>query len=996
MEILLKYIYTGIIDLDNLSGLKVLNLLIATDELDFRISDRIIKYYDFESKSFIKEDPYEVLHIVFHLNDPFTSLKDVCLHSICENSEMFFKLPKFLTVDKPILKYLLQRDDLVIKEYIILDFLLEWGMAQMSNTVNINNISNWTTNDYNKMREILQELLPLIRWFQIPSALFHNNRQLYKMILPEALFDDIINFYNNPRIIPNSSVLISPRKQSFDPVIIHKWHFAKISNWIDKKETDYYDNRTMPYSFKLIYRSSRDGIDSRKFHELCDDQGPTLLIAKTIDTGELIGGYNPESWKFSATSKDSFLFSFANIDDFRSNSGIIARCLPKKSDSTNNSYGPVFGNRDLAIKNNVIISEGFNSYPEAKPFVNSQQELFIEDYEVFKSISEEYFTYYEYSDFNNFLSIGSGSFGNVIRANWKHSDHVVALKSFKVDKITSENFVNEIKLHKKVDFHPNILRFYGITSRGIADAMKKYSMVLEYADSGTLSAYLNKYSNEMNWNIKFQLALQLASAVECIHDFEIVHRDLHANNILVHQNIIKLEDFGLSKKTAEESKNLSQIFGVLPYVDPKDSANDNTTMLLTIGILKGKRETIIDGTPPEYKCWKYEPDDRPNAQDVVSTLKSITSPEQNNMIMPQSYEFTQSSIAATCVNTSSNLITKWNQKDEETETTTCVNTSSNLIVNWNKKNEETKTTTCVNTSSNLRNKKNTKSEINIEKTFNLTIENNDTNNDKENLQKQINSQMEEQVSNEKEYLKFQQVELEKKEKDLLARQEEIKLEKSRLEQEVKILSQQVESLKTDLIRINTIYQSNEKNINKMENKEKKSLKSEIKQINQKLEDKKDEIEELEGKLNEVSKSISNLKNKIDELNQLKEDFNNKLYGSKVSTANLRKQMDSLNTDIHSKSKKLSNQLKEQKKIKDKLVEVRKNAKTIQEEKDQIFKKKSEIKELELKELIDTVRTELSKKRKPMLEKLLEEQKKSIEINEINGNSDSEELEYYSK
>ncbi|CAI2182829.1 11948_t:CDS:2 [Funneliformis geosporum] len=271
MEILLKYIYTGIIDLDNLSGLKVLNLLIATDELDFRISDRIIKYYDFESKSFIKEDPYEVLHIVFHLNDPFTSLKDVCLHSICENSEMFFKLPKFLTVDKPILKYLLQRDDLVIKEYIILDFLLEWGMAQMSNTVNINNISNWTTNDYNKMREILQELLPLIRWFQIPSALFHNNRQLYKMILPEALFDDIINFYNNPRIIPNSS-----------------------------------------------------------------------------------------------------------------NSGIIARCLPKKSDSTNNSYGPVFGNRDLAIKNNVIISEGFNSYPEAKPFVNSQQELFIEDYEVFK------------------------------------------------------------------------------------------------------------------------------------------------------------------------------------------------------------------------------------------------------------------------------------------------------------------------------------------------------------------------------------------------------------------------------------------------------------------------------------------------------------------------------------------------------------------------------------------------------------------------------------
>ncbi|CAI2180755.1 8712_t:CDS:1 [Funneliformis geosporum] len=358
-------------------------------------------------------------------------------------------------------------------------------------------------------------------------------------------------------------------------------------------------------------------------------------------------------------------------------------------------------------------------------------------------------------------------------------------------------------------------------------------------------------------------------------------------------------------------------------------------------------------------------------------------------------------------------------------------------------------------------------------------------NDKENLQNQINShqrQMEELASNEKEYLKFQQVELEKEEKDLRARQEEIKLEKSRLEQEVKILRQQVESLKTDLVRINAIYQSNEKKIYEMESKlatftadqytdkarlqdeinaliddltvkdkEKMSLESEIKRTNQKLEDKKDEIEELEGKLNEVSKSISNLKNKKDELNQLKEDFNNKLYGSKVSTANLRKQMENLKTDIRSKSKELSNQLEEQKKIKDKLVEARRNAETIQEEKDQMendlesYCKKEknfqdnlanlttkledkevlinklqeekrqqvnelkgrlgeikdlypqiETKELELKELIDTVRTELSKKRKPMLEKLLEEQKKSIEINEINGNSDSEELKYYSE
>ena len=55
---------------------------------------------------------------------------------------------------------------------------------------------------------------------------------------------------------------------------------------------------------------------------------------------------------------------------------------------------------------------------------------------------------------------------------------------------------------------------------------KRYSLVLEYADSGTLNAYLNEHFNELDWNDKYQLALQLTNAVECIHNCDIVHRDL--------------------------------------------------------------------------------------------------------------------------------------------------------------------------------------------------------------------------------------------------------------------------------------------------------------------------------------------------------------------------------------------------------------------------------------------------------------------------------------
>ena len=56
--------------------------------------------------------------------------------------------------------------------------------------------------------------------------------------------------------------------------------------------------------------------------------------------------------------------------------------------------------------------------------------------------------------------------------------------------------------------------------------MNKYSLVLEYANNGTLNTYLNKRFNELDWNDKYYLALQLTSAVEFLHEKDIIHRDL--------------------------------------------------------------------------------------------------------------------------------------------------------------------------------------------------------------------------------------------------------------------------------------------------------------------------------------------------------------------------------------------------------------------------------------------------------------------------------------
>ncbi|RIA78906.1 kinase-like domain-containing protein [Glomus cerebriforme] len=139
-----------------------------------------------------------------------------------------------------------------------------------------------------------------------------------------------------------------------------------------------------------------------------------------------------------------------------------------------------------------------------------------------KSISEKRLKYHDYSEFKNLQLIGNSSFGNIVRANWKNDNDFVTLKSFNNDTKILKNVVEELKLYRNVDNHENILQFYGITK-----LETEYSLVMEYSDDFlTLNNYLNKHFEELDWCDKYQLALQLASAVEFMHDCDIIHHNL--------------------------------------------------------------------------------------------------------------------------------------------------------------------------------------------------------------------------------------------------------------------------------------------------------------------------------------------------------------------------------------------------------------------------------------------------------------------------------------
>ncbi|RIA94284.1 hypothetical protein C1645_818279 [Glomus cerebriforme] len=377
-QIILRYIYGGKISLVEYETSDIIKILSAANELNLQELIPYLQSFLIKNKKDWMEQNLCLIYQMSFENDSYLKFQEFCTELIPKQPEKIFDSPDFTSISEKSLTSLIQYDNLQMSEFQIWEYVFKWSIAQ--NPELPSDISNYSNDDFNALKNTIQQCIPYIKFMEFTSREFSEGVFPYKKVIPKELRRKVTRYF------------LDPNNQNIDSEIITTQRAKLISKWIDKLEIN---NRIKySYEFKLIFRGSRDGFAPKKFHGTCDNKMHTVTIIKVKDSNEILGGYNPIEWKpnegFGIT-KDSFIFSFKNDDN---DDNIVLSRVENENENEAikycQSYGPSFGDGDLKLytHRSYIYSDEFvgyckkNSYE--KKIRETEDKFIVDEYEIFE------------------------------------------------------------------------------------------------------------------------------------------------------------------------------------------------------------------------------------------------------------------------------------------------------------------------------------------------------------------------------------------------------------------------------------------------------------------------------------------------------------------------------------------------------------------------------------------------------------------------------------
>ncbi|KAI5080875.1 hypothetical protein GOP47_0004058 [Adiantum capillus-veneris] len=247
-------------------------------------------------------------------------------------------------------------------------------------------------------------------------------------------------------------------------------------------------------------------------------------------------------------------------------------------------------------------------------------------------------------------AFAQGAFGRIYKACYKGED--VAVKILErplndLDRAQSleQQFVQEVVMLANLR-HENVVRFVGACQKP-----RVWCIVTEYVKGGSLRLSLAK-RRAPPLRLALRHALDIAKGMEHLHDYEVIHRDLKSDNLLMADRCIKIADFGVARIEVQ-SEDMTPETGTYRWMAPEMMQNRSYTHKVDVysfgivlwelvtgnipfqkmtavqaasAVVRGARPIIPTNCPDSLTkimtcCWDANPDVRPSFSDVVRLLE---------------------------------------------------------------------------------------------------------------------------------------------------------------------------------------------------------------------------------------------------------------------------------------------------------------------------------------------------------------------------------------